>query len=398
MTLRIAIAKPDWGFTGGFELLTQELSRRLESAGHEVRWMSPKVADLDPRPFGLDGANAARHAPEFFRYVQLIDRFRALDLHRADLVISAQPPSYSVDHPRHLALFSHHLRCYYDLSDVMVEAGLVGDVDVHRHAEQLVRTIDARYLNDVPLILATSEEVQQRLDRYNGLRHTVGVFHAGLGFRDAFPDPSGDDAYEHVLCVSRHEFPKRTELFVAAMNLIRDAPAISVGQGGRLGYVMQLDRRFAASPDDAQGDSRPFWCTDAPWIDPTQSTGEPGAVQFTGFVEAAELDRLYRRAVCVVAPALLEDYGLTAIEAMAYGKPLVVCSDGGNLVNFVEHGVNGLIVEPQGGAIAAAVQTLVDDRAYAERLGHAAREIAREFTWDRAMHEFEAGLEMVLAA
>jgi glycosyltransferase involved in cell wall biosynthesis len=142
---------------------------------------------------------------------------------------------------------------------------------------------------------------------------------------------------------------------------------------------------------------RELWCTDAPWIDPASQPGGSGAVRFVGHVDSAELDRLYRSALCLVAPAYLEDYGLTAVEAMAYGKPLVVCRDGGNLVNFVEHGVNGLVAEPDGASIAAAVAELADDRAKAARLGAAARELAHEFTWDRTIAEFVSGIERVMS-
>jgi glycosyltransferase involved in cell wall biosynthesis len=395
VSLRVAIAKPDWGITGGFELLTAELAARLESAGHRVRWLQPRVPALGSRAYGRDVRRSVEAAPEFVRYVQLVEVFESLDLHRADLVVSAMPPSYAVAHPRHIAVFSHHLRCYYDLSDVLVEAGMIHDVDAHRVAESHVHEIDARHLGGTPLILATSEEVAGRLERFNGLTHNVGLFHAGLGFRGSLPEPSPDDAYDHVLCVSRHEFPKRTELFVQAAHHVRGADTVSVGEGGRLGWAKRLDRELTIGTRDAHAGARALWCTDAPWIDPAHEVAE-GTVRFAGYVSAGELDALYRRAVCVVAPAYLEDYGLTAIEAMAYGKPLIVCRDGGNLTNFVEDGVNGFIVDPDGPSIGAAVQRLVDDHDLAQRLGAAAREAAQTFTWARAMHEFEAGIERVM--
>ena len=62
-----------------------------------------------------------------------------------------------------------------------------------------------------------------------------------------------------------------------------------------------------------------------------------------------------RGAGCAVAPAYLEDYGITAVEAMAYGLPLIVCEDGGGLPWFVEDGVTGFVVEPTGRAIAEAM-------------------------------------------
>ncbi|SDI94347.1 Glycosyltransferase involved in cell wall bisynthesis [Frankineae bacterium MT45] len=396
MTLRIAIVKPDWGITGGFELLADELARRLQASGHEIRWMSPSVADLDPRPYELNVDGIAAQAPDYLRFVQLVEAFGSLDLHRADLVISTQPPSYAIDHPRHIAVFSHHYRSFYDLSDTMIEAGMIKDVAAHRHAELLVRQIDARYLTPIPRILATSAEVKRRIGDFNGLHENVGVFHAGLGFQGTFPQPRSSDTFDYALCVSRHEFPKRTELFVSAMSQAPEVDAIAVGRGGRSGYTIELAEQLRAGERDT-GDDRSLWCNEVPFIDPGELPRTVGRLRFSGFVTADELDELYRGALCVVAPAFLEDYGLTAIEAMAYGKPLIVCSDGGNLVNFVTDEVNGLIVEPTGAAIAAAVRRLADDRDLARRLGAAARELAQEFTWENAMKTFEAAMEEVLA-
>lgn len=396
MKLRIAVAKPDWGIQGGYELLMNELAARLAARGHEIRWLLPRIDQLGSRAFGHDVSGLQQRVPDFARFVQLVDVFSSLDLHRADVVLSAMPPAYCVQHPRHISIFSHHLRSYYDLSDVIVEAGMVRDVDAHRHAEAHVRRIDARYLGATPLIMATSEEVAGRLERFNGLRHNVALIHAGLGFKGSFPEPSPSDAFSHVLCVSRHEFPKRTELFVQAMHLAPDVDAISVGAGGRLGWVKRLDHELVTGARDVRAPGRSLWCLDTPWLDP-DAQGDETRVRFRGHVDANELDRLYRDALCVVAPAYLEDYGLTAIEAMAYGKPLIVCRDGGNLVNFVEDGVNGFVVEPDAAAIAEAVLRLRDDRSLAASLGRAARESARLYTWDRAMQQFDAGLERVMA-
>jgi glycosyltransferase involved in cell wall biosynthesis len=101
--------------------------------------------------------------------------------------------------------------------------------------------------------------------------------------------------------------------------------------------------------------------------------------------------------LCVIAPAYCEDYGLAAIEAMAYGNPLVVCRDGGHLTRFVEDGVNGFIVDPDGASIAEAVERLRSDPALALSMAHAARETARPYTWDRAMDEVRDGIEQVMS-
>jgi glycosyltransferase involved in cell wall biosynthesis len=119
-------------------------------------------------------------------------------------------------------------------------------------------------------------------------------------------------------------------------------------------------------------------------------------IEFREHVSDEELARLYAGALCVVAPAYLEDYGLTAIEAMSFGKPLIVCDDGGGLTTFVEHGKNGLVVAPTGRAIAEAVRRLRDDPVLAADLGANARDTAAAFTWERAMREIDAGIEQVV--
>ncbi|MEZ5177931.1 MAG: glycosyltransferase family 4 protein [Acidimicrobiales bacterium] len=119
-------------------------------------------------------------------------------------------------------------------------------------------------------------------------------------------------------------------------------------------------------------------------------------VTFAGFVSDDDLDRLNTEAPCVVAPAYDEDYGLTAIEAMAHGRPVVVCTDGGGLAELVDHEVTGLVVPPTPAGIAAAVERLTGDPALAAELGRNGRARAAELTWSNTATELRAGLDRVL--
>jgi len=114
-------------------------------------------------------------------------------------------------------------------------------------------------------------------------------------------------------------------------------------------------------------------------------------------VSDAELAQRFADAPCVVAPAFQEDYGLTAIEAMAQGKPVIVCTDGGGLTELVEHERTGLVVEPTPAAIAAAIERLTSDRDLAAELGANGVRRAAELSWEAAADEWRAGMEQVLA-
>jgi glycosyltransferase involved in cell wall biosynthesis len=50
---------------------------------------------------------------------------------------------------------------------------------------------------------------------------------------------------------------------------------------------------------------------------------------FTGFLPPSELDRLYARADVYVMPSVSEPFGLTALEALAHGTPVIVSRSAG---------------------------------------------------------------------
>lgn len=96
-----------------------------------------------------------------------------------------------------------------------------------------------------------------------------------------------------------------------------------------------------------------------------------------------QLADLYARATAFVMPSIYEPLGIAVIEAMASRLPCLV-STGGALPELVEHGVNGLLIDPgDEQALYAHMRTLAGDPELARRMGEAgyARYEGR-FTWD----------------
>lgn len=396
--LTITIVKPDWQVRGGFEVVLGPIRRHLRQQGHRVAMVEFDAWGTDHRPFGLrlQESTLAR-SPEFFSYLAQVETVQRLRI-GGDVVISTQPPSFIVDHHRHLALFYHHRRWFYELAEYAVASGQVEDSRTHQAAIPAVRTIDAEGLDRVTHILAGSETVAERLRLFNGRTRGMSVFHAGPGVETVGAPPESPQVRPYALCISRHDFPKRTELFVHAMHLLGDTAAVMVGAGGRLGSLRQLDRRFSLEgvPDNIS--AADLWLNRTTPVDPALVTAaEHSPIRFSTNVTEVDLRRLLRNASCLVAPALLEDYGLTVIEAMQSGVPVVVCRDGGHLTDFVENGVNGLVVEPDGRAIADAVRSIMEDPLRARSMSDAALERGREFTWARAFRELDAALEQTLS-
>jgi len=97
-----------------------------------------------------------------------------------------------------------------------------------------------------------------------------------------------------------------------------------------------------------------------------------------GFVPRSELGGYYERAAVVCVPSRREGYGVVAREAMAYGRPVVATRVGG-LVDAIEDGVTGVLVEPRDSrALRSAISALRADEDVRRRLGHAARAAAKE--------------------
>lgn len=110
-----------------------------------------------------------------------------------------------------------------------------------------------------------------------------------------------------------------------------------------------------------------------------------------GFVE--DRDSIYRDLDIVVAPALGEGFGLTVVEAGAYGRP-VVAARSGALPEIVQHDRTGLLFEAGSAeGLARALERLVRDEALRRRMGEAARAwVTGRFTVDRMTDGFLAAL------
>ncbi len=103
---------------------------------------------------------------------------------------------------------------------------------------------------------------------------------------------------------------------------------------------------------------------------------------FPGRLDDEILPVYYTAADVCVVPSHYEPFGLVAIEAMACGTP-VVASDVGGLQYTVVPEETGLLAPPQDEvAFAAAIDRILSDPDYRNKLGQAARKrVETKFSW-----------------
>jgi len=117
----------------------------------------------------------------------------------------------------------------------------------------------------------------------------------------------------------------------------------------------------------------------APWLDRIGRPPLAGRVRYAGYVEPSERRDLYAGARLLVQPSFEEGFGMTVLEAMSLGVP-VVAARRGSLPELV--GDAGPLVDPDSPEeMAAAIERIAADEAVAAAC--AARGLARAaaYTW-----------------
>lgn len=100
-------------------------------------------------------------------------------------------------------------------------------------------------------------------------------------------------------------------------------------------------------------------------------------VTFHGWVSAERIHVLLSDARALIFPSIWhEPAGLVSLDAMSNGRP-VIGSRAGGIPEFIEEGVNGLLVEPNDvSGLADAIKCLASDLGLAQQLGRAGHEEA----------------------
>lgn len=321
--------------------------------------------------------------------VSSYQRFSELDLGHFDLIISTKYPAWMVRHPNHVVYLQHRLRGLYDMYPPNLDIDLNHDLpaefnrlrgllngpadrtrlaDLWPIAEELLaRDKFARYL---ALPGPVSRAIVHYLDsvalapaeicRYAAISHTV-TERPDYFPRDAVVEvihhPSDLSGFHnagssYLFTASRLDGPKRIDLLIDAFRRIDTALEFRIAGVGPDAAMLR---------ERAAGDAR---------------------IKFLGRLRDSEIVDQYASALFVPFVPYDEDYGLITVEAMASGKAVLTTRDSGGVTEFVETGVNGLVVEPDADAVAAGMRRLLADPENTRRMGQNANARVAHISWE----------------
>jgi glycosyltransferase involved in cell wall biosynthesis len=171
----------------------------------------------------------------------------------------------------------------------------------------------------------------------------------------------------------RTEHPRPPGLRLLFVGRLEERKGIDVLMHAFAGLL----RAFPDASLDVVGDA------DVPWFGPSKfhdvyrnwpiaAAIGPRAI-FHGKVPDEALRGFLAQADAVVVPSRFESFGLIALEAFAFARPVIAARAGG-LAEVVAHGTTGLLVEPGDvGSLLAALMHIAGDAALRDRLGRAGR-------------------------
>jgi len=324
--MKIALCSTDVPFIqGGARNIVEWLHSVLNEHGHQVERIYLPELDVPDLLF------------------RQMSAYRWVDLRAADRIICFRPQSHLIPHSHKILWFIHHIRVFYDFWDSPYR-NFPDDLK-HRGIREALHEVDTAAMKEAKRIFTNSKVVSCRLKRFNGVDSEVlypPVFKPERFFCRLYND--------EIVCVGRLEHHKRQHLLVEAMQFTRSPVRLRLcGVSSGPTYLHELRRRI----DDLKLKKRVL--LENRWIS-----------------EEEKVEILADCLALAYVPVDEDSYGYPSLEGSHSSKGIVTTTDSGGVLELVQNGLNGLVVEPDPRALADAMDRVYCDRKLAATLGRSA--------------------------
>jgi len=322
-------------FKGGGERLVHTLCRGLgldlafgeqSDQGFDLEVLPGRLVDLKIRSH-LWGVRTVQRFYNFGFKTKFLKNYESV-------IYSGQNSPLAVhNHPGGKNIYYCHTppRSLYDLKDYRL-ASLSLMQRLNHHAFNLCfKPLFETAINKMDVIIANSGNVQKRIKRY--LKKDSIVIHPPCDTQ-SFRWRGQEDYY---FSFARLDPLKRVDVVVRAFTQMPDKRLVIASTGPEMARLKQL----------ADGH---------------------GNITFTGPVDDSHLKDLLEKSIASIYIPRDEDFGMSPIESLAAGKPVLGVAEGG-LIETLDHGTTGLLipVNPSPEDLIDAVHELNPKRALGMR-------------------------------
>jgi len=321
--MKIAIFHDYFGAIGGGERVVLMMAKILDADiittdTDALRRMDPEVRVISLGP-----------TPQYrgFKQIAAFLKFYLCDFsNNYDFFIFSGNWAHYASHRHRPNMWYCHtpVRAFYDLYGLFLSRLNILERLEFRIWSRIQKRLDQRSVACVETIVANSKNVQGRISRIYGRDaevisppvDTSRFYHTGYG--------------DFWLSVNRLYPEKRIDLQLEVFRALPEERLIIAG-----GY---------AAGDHADGHVKKLM------------KKLPGNVSMVGEIPEQELLELYATCKGFICTALDEDFGLTPLEAMASGKPVIAVDEGGFRETVTPQ--TGMLVEPSQEIIISAIKTI----------------------------------------
>lgn len=359
---------------GGIARVVNDLSKRLIKDGHDVYVVTYREGST-PYYENDKGVHVYRVDNYMINPNNFIDWIMQLNFNMVAKVneLIAKGEKFDVIHAHDwlVAYAAKTLKNSYDLPLVSTihatEAGRNGGI--HDEVQRYINDTEWMLTYESSEVIVNSKFMKNDLQRLFGLPYEkINVVANGIN-STAYSGVEKDydfrrqyaaDNEKIILFMGRLVYEKGVQHLISAMPKIlenyHDAKLVIAGKGGML--------------DELKAQ--------------VEAMGLGQKVYFTGYLNAKQVQKIYKCADVAVFPSTYEPFGIVALEGMLAGVPTVV-SDIGGLDEIVDHGINGMkSYAGNPNSIADSVLTVLYDKQLAAAMAKKAKQkVKEEFNWNK---------------
>lgn len=359
---------------GGIARVVHDLSQRLIKDGHEVTVITYKDGDA-PEYESDKGVQVYRIENYMIRPNNFIDWIMQMNFNMIakanELIANGEKFDTIHAHDWLVAYAAKTLKHSYNIPLVSTihatESGR--NSGIHDEVQRYINDTEWLLTYESSEVIVNSNYMKCELQRLFGLPfEKINVVPNGININNfagierdyEFRRQYAMDNEKIILYVGRLVYEKGIQNLISAMQKIlngyHDSKLIIAGKGG------MLDELKAQANSMGLGDK----------------------VYFTGYLNAKQVQKMYKCADVAVFPSTYEPFGIVALEAMLAGVPTVV-SDVGGLNEIIEHGVNGMkSYAGNSNSIADSVLSLLYDHKLSANISkNAKNKVKEQFNWNK---------------